>query len=119
MSFWNNMYVCFGASWVQNFCSRKTTPVLTVQTLFPQFENITRMDWPAYSPNLNPIEHVWDMFGQRIAACQPPPICLAELRRALLDVWCNIPQDEFDNLILSMLSHGKACIAPSGRQIPY
>ncbi|GFT11417.1 transposable element Tcb1 transposase [Trichonephila clavipes] len=38
-------------------------------------EDITRMDWPAYSPDLNPIEHVWDMLGRRIAARQPlPPV---------------------------------------------
>ncbi|GFW69541.1 aromatic-L-amino-acid decarboxylase [Trichonephila clavipes] len=61
------------------------------------------MDWPAYSPDLNPIEYVWDMLGRRIAARQPPPICLRELRRALLDEWYNITQDQIDNLILSML----------------
>ncbi|GFY30305.1 transposable element Tcb1 transposase [Trichonephila clavipes] len=60
------------------------------------------MDWPAYSPDLNPIEHVWDMLGRRIAARQPPPTCLPELRRELLDEWCNIPQDQNNNLILSM-----------------
>ncbi|GBM26954.1 hypothetical protein AVEN_196895-1 [Araneus ventricosus] len=52
-----------------------------------QSEDITRMDWPAYSPDLNPIEHVWDMLGRRIAARQPRPTCLPELRRALLDEW--------------------------------
>ncbi|GFS51693.1 HTH_Tnp_Tc3_2 domain-containing protein [Trichonephila clavipes] len=33
ISFWNNMYVCFGAPWVLNFCLWMTTPVLAVQTL--------------------------------------------------------------------------------------
>ncbi|GFX03166.1 DDE_3 domain-containing protein [Trichonephila clavipes] len=50
-----------------------------------QSEDITRMDWPPYSPSLNPIEHVWDLLCRRIAARQPPPTCLLELRRALLD----------------------------------
>ncbi|GFW31857.1 transposable element Tcb2 transposase [Trichonephila clavipes] len=67
-----------------------------------QSEDITRMDWPAYSPDLNPIEHVWHILGRRIAARQPPPPCLPGLRRALLDEWCNIPQDQIGNLILSM-----------------
>ncbi|GFY12590.1 transposable element Tcb1 transposase [Trichonephila clavipes] len=58
-----------------------------------QSGDITRMDWPAYSPDLNPIEHVWDLLGRRIAARQPPPTCLPELRRVLLDEWCNILQD--------------------------
>ncbi|GFW00755.1 transposable element Tcb1 transposase [Trichonephila clavipes] len=67
-----------------------------------QSEDITRMDWPAYSPDLNPIEHVWDMLCRRIATRQSPPTCLRKLQRALLDEWCNIPQDQMDNLILSM-----------------
>ncbi|GFT78206.1 transposable element Tcb2 transposase [Trichonephila clavipes] len=44
------------------------------------------------------------MLGRRIAARQPPPSCLPELRRALLDECCNIPQEQIDNLILSMPS---------------
>ncbi|GFV53567.1 DDE_3 domain-containing protein [Trichonephila clavipes] len=84
-----------------------------------QSEDITRMDWPAYSPELNPIEHVWDMLDLRIAARQPPPTCVPELRRALLNEWCNIPEDQIDNLILSMPRRCKACIASSERHTPY
>ncbi|KFM72124.1 Transposable element Tcb1 transposase, partial [Stegodyphus mimosarum] len=80
-----------------------------------QLEDITRMDWPAFSPDLNPVEHVWDMLGRRVAARQPPPTCLLELRRALLFEWCNIPQDQIDNLILSMPRRCTDCIASSGR----
>ncbi|GFV61526.1 hypothetical protein TNCV_3893161 [Trichonephila clavipes] len=42
------------------------------------------------------------MIGRRIAVRQTRPTCLPDPRRALLDEWCNIPQDQIDNLILSM-----------------
>ncbi|GFU80441.1 transposable element Tcb2 transposase [Trichonephila clavipes] len=59
-----------------------------------QSEDITRMDWPAYSLDLNPIEHVWDILTRRISAHQPPLTCLPELRRALLDEWYNTPKSD-------------------------
>ncbi|GFU58118.1 transposable element Tc3 transposase [Trichonephila clavipes] len=40
-----------------------------------QSEDITHMDWPTYSLDLNPTEHVWDILDRRIAARQPPPTC--------------------------------------------
>ncbi|KFM76484.1 Transposable element Tcb1 transposase, partial [Stegodyphus mimosarum] len=83
-----------------------------------QSEDIPRMDWPAFSPDSNPVEHVWDMLGRRVAARQPPPTCLPELRRALLFEWCNIPQDQIDNLIC-MPRRCTDCIASSGRHTMY
>ncbi|GFT93627.1 uncharacterized protein TNCV_677581 [Trichonephila clavipes] len=41
---------------------------------------------------MNPIEHVWDALGRRVAGCQPPPQSLQELERALLEEWDRIPQ---------------------------
>ncbi|GFW76319.1 uncharacterized protein TNCV_1580981 [Trichonephila clavipes] len=58
-------------------------------------------------------------FPKNCSPPKPPPACLPELRRALLDEWCNIPQDQIDNLILSMPRRCKACIASSGRHTPY
>ncbi|GFW41112.1 transposable element Tcb1 transposase [Trichonephila clavipes] len=84
-----------------------------------QSEDITLLDWTSYSPDLNPIEHVWDMLGRRIAARQTPPTSLPELRMTLLDEWCNIPQYQIDNLIHSMSRRCKACFASSGRHTPY
>ncbi|GFT78026.1 uncharacterized protein TNCV_2820401 [Trichonephila clavipes] len=55
-------------------------------------EDIERMDWPARSPDLNPIEHVWDFLGRRLAARTLPPVTIRELRLALQDKWAAMPQ---------------------------
>ncbi|GBN98117.1 Transposable element Tcb2 transposase [Araneus ventricosus] len=39
---------------------------------FLEREDIRRMDWPAKSPDLNPIEHVWDVLGRAIAIRNHP-----------------------------------------------
>ncbi|GFV93144.1 transposable element Tcb2 transposase [Trichonephila clavipes] len=48
-------------------------------------DNIERMDLPARSPDLNPIEHVLDFLGIRLAARTLPPVTIRELRLALQD----------------------------------
>ncbi|GFW68222.1 DDE_3 domain-containing protein [Trichonephila clavipes] len=40
---------------------------------FLKSENIRRMDLPARSPDLNPIEHAWETLGRAIATHNPPP----------------------------------------------
>ncbi|GFS72788.1 transposable element Tcb2 transposase [Trichonephila clavipes] len=62
-------------------------------------EGIVRMEWPACYPDMNPIEHVWDALGRRVAARQPPPQTLQELVRALLEEWDRIPQLVINSLI--------------------
>ncbi|GFX21242.1 transposable element Tcb2 transposase [Trichonephila clavipes] len=42
-------------------------------------EGIVRMESPACSPDMNPIEHVWDALGRRVAGHQPSPQTLHEL----------------------------------------
>ncbi|GFU84371.1 transposable element Tcb2 transposase [Trichonephila clavipes] len=48
---------------------------------FLETQNIQGMSWPANFPDLNPIEHVWDMLGRQIAALSHPPSSVTELKR--------------------------------------
>ncbi|GFX51916.1 transposable element Tcb2 transposase [Trichonephila clavipes] len=65
-------------------------------------EGIVRMEWPACSPDMNPIEHVWDALGRRVAGRQPPPQTFQEMERAFLEEWDRIPQLVINSLIESM-----------------
>jgi hypothetical protein len=66
-----------------------------------QQETIERMDWPANSPDLNLIEHAWDILQRRISNRQNQPNSLQELANTLVDEWSRIPQVEFQTLIRS------------------
>lgn len=42
-------------------------------------EGINRLDWPAVSPDINPIEHAWYMIGRAVASRANPPKSIHEL----------------------------------------
>ncbi|GBN36916.1 hypothetical protein AVEN_87530-1 [Araneus ventricosus] len=65
---------------------------------------LERMELPAQSPDLNPIEHLWDYLGKQVAALSPPPRSLDGLEQGLLRVWSSLPISVSDNLINSMES---------------
>jgi len=80
---------------------------------------ITVMDWPARSPDLNPIEHVWDKLGQLIKKRNPAPTTFQELRSALTEEWDNIPQEYIDSLIKSMPRRMEAVVKARGGNTKY
>ncbi len=47
--------------------------VARICTQFLEAENIPVLEWPAYSPDMSPIEHVWDALDRRIRQCVPVP----------------------------------------------
>ncbi|GFW60163.1 transposable element Tcb2 transposase [Trichonephila clavipes] len=91
---------------------------LAVEELL-ESEDITRMDWPAYSPHLNPIKHVWDALGRRIVARLHHPENTQQLKQMLIEEWVLLPQEMLHQLVLSMRRRCEATIAVRGGHIPY
>ncbi|CAJ0924595.1 unnamed protein product [Ranitomeya imitator] len=69
---------------------------------FLQDEGSEAMDWPARSPDLNQIEHIWDIMFRTIHQRHVTPQTVQELADALVQVWEEIPQETIRHLIRSM-----------------
>ncbi|GFW21748.1 hypothetical protein TNCV_2529471 [Trichonephila clavipes] len=65
-------------------------------------EGIQRLVWPVRSPDLNPIENVWDALGRQVAGRNYPPTNKNTLIRALTEEWDKLPQQLLDNVVQSM-----------------
>ena len=73
--------------------------------------NIAPLAWPPYSPDLTPIEHMWDELDRRVRKRRNPPASLAQLRNALIDEWNNIPMRTVNALVNSIQRRIRAATA--------
>jgi hypothetical protein len=64
--------------------------------------NVPDVDWPAQSPDLNPIEHLWDEL-ERLTL-------LTALAAALQEEWAAIPPETFRHLVVSIPGRVRAVI---------
>ncbi|GFW02458.1 transposable element Tcb2 transposase [Trichonephila clavipes] len=80
-------------------------------------EGIQRLVWPARSPDLNPIENVWDALGRQVAGRNYPPTNKNTLIRALTEEWDKLPQQLLDNVVQSMVRRVECCITLHGGHI--
>ena len=77
-------------------------------------EGIEPLEWLALSPDLNPIEHVWNSLQTAISARQVKPRGIQELGAMLVQEWDNMIQAFIRNLIGSMRRHCHADIDSNG-----
>ncbi|GFV61246.1 hypothetical protein TNCV_500381 [Trichonephila clavipes] len=71
------------AKTVRDFCSAQHMPLLP---------------WPAYSPDMSPIEQVWDQVGRRLARDPRPAASKDELLLRIQAIWNSVPQTDIQNL---------------------
>lgn len=88
-------------------------------TAFIQREAITILPWPAMSPDLNPLEHIWDLIGRRVQARDPPVQNLAQLEAALHEEWQQLPLDRIRRFTSSMRRRIQAVIRARGGYTRY
>ena len=81
--------------------------------------NINTLPWPSLSPDLNPIEHIWDELDRRVRAWVNPPANLHQLFQALEQEWNNIPLRVIRRVIGSMPRRCQAVMAARGGHTPY
>jgi transposase len=79
--------------------------------------NIKRLDWPANSPDLNPIENVWALLKDRVANRRPGN--LDELEQTIKQEWNALTRDYAFSLISSMPSRLKQVIERDGDAVDY
>jgi len=77
------------------------------------------MVWPAQSPDLNPIEHLWGYLKRRLAEYEHHPKGMEELWRRIEEEWDKIPAEVCQGLIESMPRRIEAVLKAKGGYTKY
>ena len=75
---------------------------------------VVELDWPAQSPDLNPIEHTWDELEGPLWARPNRPTSVSHLTNALVAEWKQVPAAIFQHLVESLPRRVVAVIAAKG-----
>jgi len=75
--------------------------------------------WPAQSPDLNPIEHLWDHVKRKLGAYEIAPKGILELWERVEEEWNKIEAEVCQNLIESMPRRVAAVLKAKGGYTKY
>jgi len=84
-----------------------------------QEQDFQTMVWPAQSPDLNPIEHLWGYLKRRLADHECSSKGIYELWERVQVDWEEIPVEECQKLIESMPRRVHAVIKAKGGYTKY
>lgn len=82
-------------------------------------KNIICLDWPANSPDLNPIENVWGKMCQEIYCNGTQYNSKEMLKTAIIRCWENLDQSYINSLVSSMNSRLFQCATRKGNVTDY
>ena len=82
-------------------------------------QNVEVMDWPAQSPDMNPIEHVGDQMSVWIRDMDDPTSTVAELNNTVCQAWAAVRPGRVRTLVESMPRRVSALLAARGGRTRY
>jgi len=82
-------------------------------------QNYDILWWPAQSPDLNPIEHLWTHLKKKLSQYEEPPNGMLELWERVQKEWDAIEPEVCQNLIESMPRRIKALLRARGGYTKY
>jgi transposase len=86
--------------------------------LFLQQHAVNVIEWPPYSPDLNPIENLWGIMKNKLK--EQNVTTKAELLQIVQEIWASMSmKDVCKRLIVSMEKRIHECIRNRGGYIPY
>ena len=80
---------------------------------------VEELDLLAQSPDLNPIEHLWDELDHRLRARPNCPTSVPDLTNALVAEWKQVPAAMFQHLVESLPRREEAVLVAKGGPTPY
>ena len=81
--------------------------------------NIASLPWPAQSPDLNPIENLWDELERQVRNHKPLPKNPNDLWEILQEKWLKLDVNKYKNLVDSMPHRIEAVIINKGNPTKY
>ncbi|KAI6658663.1 hypothetical protein LOD99_11008 [Oopsacas minuta] len=88
-----------------------------VAKTFRESHDISRMEWPTFNSDLNPIENLWAWIKHQIDL--NPPRNLSELEETLLSIWDSIEPEFLKPYWQSVPKRQKLVIQSNGFKIKY
>ncbi len=79
----------------------------------------TLLKWPPQSPDLSPIEHLWDGVEREIHIMDVQPTNLQQLCDAIMSIWTKISEECFQHLVESMPRRMKTVLMAKGGPTRY
>ncbi len=72
------------------------------------------IDWPPQSPDLSPIENIWNVMKMRMKALQPRPRTKANMRDAMMQIWDELEPELLVKIVGSFRERLNLCIEANG-----